>query len=578
MHANSNGSGGGQINSVSMTSLAQFPSSASTIGFLPDELSERKMVTWQARKARQVWIVLAFFVLLALIMTGLYIWRSTFYRDDSSLSSATCNSKRCTTGASSSTPMPTHCYYRAQPKMFDEIPNPVRQVLDQIEGLMNKSRSASASVVYMDRVIWRHFHGVLDEDVDCPKPPDKHSLFPVASITKVFNALMVFKLYNERKIETLDDDFVLYEPKFHIKNPFDSQNTTIRQLLTHMAGLPREAPCAPHTPYNLCPYNHSVILERIKHLSQVVRAGSKPYYSNLGAGLLGQGIASWLNSSYDAIMENIIFRPLQLNDSTFHLTPKLKERVPAGYMYSKRQSPMDWGWLDPAAGLFTSLADIEQVELDLLRSFSGGEGFLEEAIAHDFFAPAFVLSDDKNLVGMPWEMTLFNGYLLRKKNGYVYGYWSDIHLVPELQLALNIFATGIQEDTGKYFKELVSAFHEVLSTPDKGPLTPQDPAPFIGKFVTKDIPTVSQMEIALRGNRLNLVVHQGLYFSLNYLTERTFEIWDRRHDTDCMSRFILGVNMEKLYFEPISNVTHLSPGFKVLGFHPSGLAYFNRTA
>jgi len=44
---------------------------------------------------------------------------------------------------------------------------------------------------------------------------------------------------------------------------------------------------------------------------------------------------------------------------------RLRRRIPVGYLKKKPQEPVEWGWANPAGGMFTSLADIAKVTLKL---------------------------------------------------------------------------------------------------------------------------------------------------------------------------------------------------------------------
>ena len=39
---------------------------------------------------------------------------------------------------------------------------------------------------------------------------------------------MLYKLYHQKKVKTLDDPFKKYVPKFAVKDPFDSHDITLR--------------------------------------------------------------------------------------------------------------------------------------------------------------------------------------------------------------------------------------------------------------------------------------------------------------------------------------------------------------
>ena len=64
--------------SGSVTSLGELPKSASTTGFLPECSIKGRMVSWYSRRIRQLSVLLSIFVILSVVMTGLFIWRMAY--------------------------------------------------------------------------------------------------------------------------------------------------------------------------------------------------------------------------------------------------------------------------------------------------------------------------------------------------------------------------------------------------------------------------------------------------------------------------------------------------------------------
>lgn len=60
--------------------LAELRNSASTNGFLQNYYTESKMVPWYSRRIRTLTAFLILFVALSLVMTGLFFWRTFYYR------------------------------------------------------------------------------------------------------------------------------------------------------------------------------------------------------------------------------------------------------------------------------------------------------------------------------------------------------------------------------------------------------------------------------------------------------------------------------------------------------------------
>lgn len=556
---------------------ALLPNSASKIGFLPDHPTRDgdRMVPGYSRRIRQLSVCLVLFITVSLVMAGLLVWRVIYYDSGYKAEATTLNIKEGPT---------TDCPVRAKAARLTILPKSIQEALTEIEQHLMKANakddtvSIMANVVYMDEVIWERSFGRMNKSNPTTPKVSSRTVFPIASVTKVLTALMLYKLYYERKVKSLDDPFTRYMPKFSIKDPFNSYEIVLRQMVTHMSGFPREAPCLSQKGPMLCPDNNTVMLERIRNLTLIAQPGDKVSYSNLGFGLLGQGLAISQNTSYEDWTQKNIFDPLEMHDSGFKLTPKIRRRIPVGYLKENPQEPIEWGWANPAGGMFTSLADIAKLEIELFESMEKDK-FLSPVMTEEFFSPAYILNG-KQFMGSPWEMYLMNGYLARTKTGYMYGYGSNICLFPELKLAFNIFNTGsFNGRCTDLASKLLTAFHEELIARDKEKehtISEEEAAPYLGEFYTKDVPTIRRVIIEHQGGQMTFSVDKETKLLLNHLSGTTFELLDRRK-VKCILIVVMGINHEKVHFDaPKNSTVWISPGFTVFGFHPRGKAYFYR--
>ena len=97
----------------------------------------------------------------------------------------------------------------------------------------------SLGVIYDQELIWSKGFGYAD--LASQKPADSTTVYRIASITKLFTATAILQLRDEGKLQ-LDDPVAHHLPWFTVQNSFtDAPEITIRQLLTHTSGLPREA-------------------------------------------------------------------------------------------------------------------------------------------------------------------------------------------------------------------------------------------------------------------------------------------------------------------------------------------------
>src|SRR4029078_1880741 len=69
-----------------------------------------------------------------------------------------------------------------------------------------------------------------------PEPVDTHTLFAIGSTTKAMTAAIIGMLVDEKKV-AWDDPVVKHLPWFQLSDPYLTREITVRDLLTHRAGL-----------------------------------------------------------------------------------------------------------------------------------------------------------------------------------------------------------------------------------------------------------------------------------------------------------------------------------------------------
>ncbi len=96
----------------------------------------------------------------------------------------------------------------------------------------------SIGVVYDQELIWAKGYGYADLERRVPTTPS--TIYRIASISKLFTATAIMQLRDAGKLR-LDDPVSERLPWFSIKKTYDGgPPITIRHLITHTSGLPRE--------------------------------------------------------------------------------------------------------------------------------------------------------------------------------------------------------------------------------------------------------------------------------------------------------------------------------------------------
>ncbi|XP_029182835.1 putative beta-lactamase-like 1 [Acropora millepora] len=550
---------------------------ASTAGFLPSENRKRKNKCSRTLLA----ILLACFIVLSVVMIALY-----------STKPATKTEGTYQNGRNTQTTVPfspTGCQTIPRPVTMTELPKRLQTLLSSLEALIKQkvnSQGATAvttNIVYRDKVIWQAQFGVMNNSDAIKRKPTADTIFPIASVTKVFTVLMLYKLYNDRFVTSLDDPVTFYQSNFFVKNPFGSSPITLRQLASHRSGFQREAPCFPHTKRNLCPYTHDQMMQRLRNLSLLQQPGKEPRYSNLGFALLGQVLGERFGNGrgFQGWMKENILSTFQMTDTIFTIDERKKQRIPVGYTSNTEFSDVqEWGWLNPTGGAFSSVEDLAKMEMGLFRDEP--KSYLSEAVRDLLFAPGYIFPNGKDATGTPWETKIVDGMLIRMKVGYIYGYHSVIAIVPEMKIAFNLLCTNCGDLYGPVVyptlsRTLLPAFKEVLRAAEQQKvLVPPDVSPYIGVFRVDGLGPLKNLEARMKNRHIHLYANGAEdTFLLNYTEPLIFQILSPS-SLSCKIIFSLGVEHDLVVYDSPSPVDGLSDKFTMYSAHPSGRTYFYR--
>jgi len=129
----------------------------------------------------------------------------------------------------------------------------------------------------------------------------EHTIFPVASITKLATALTVLRLVDTGLI-ALDERLAQYLPEATAAH----DRVTIRRLLTHTAGLPAEPQVIPLE--NGASWEHTV--QSCLQTDLVRTPGTYVGYSSAGYGLLAIVVERVAGQPFDRVVHEQVFAPL----------------------------------------------------------------------------------------------------------------------------------------------------------------------------------------------------------------------------------------------------------------------------
>jgi CubicO group peptidase (beta-lactamase class C family) len=215
------------------------------------------------------------------------------------------------------------------------------EIRAKMQTFVDQSDIAGAVTVVGNGAGVLSFEAVGFQNLEKKQPMPKDAVFRIASMTKPITATGIMMLADEGKL-SIDDPVEKYLPEFSgqmliaergkdtitLKKP--ARPITIKELLTHTSGLP----AMPSGLLDTYGNRYRTMAERVIALSQrplEFEPGSKWAYCNSGIETLGRIIETVSGEPYDQFLQERIFKPLGMADTTFYPTDKQMERTAAVY-------------------------------------------------------------------------------------------------------------------------------------------------------------------------------------------------------------------------------------------------------
>ncbi len=214
---------------------------------------------------------------------------------------------------------------------------------------------AEIAVVKDGRILTERGYGHADIARRIPVDPDR-TLFRPGSVSKLITWTAVMQLVERHRLD-LDADVNDYLD-FRIP-PRDGQPITLRQIMTHTAGFAERAKDISSYDRNnlqtLGAFLKAWIPERI------FAPGTTPAYSNWATALAGYIVQRVSGMPFDDYVEQHVFAPLGMTDSTFRqpLPARLAPQMSLGYRRaSEPPQPFEFIGPFPAGSLSTTAGDM----------------------------------------------------------------------------------------------------------------------------------------------------------------------------------------------------------------------------
>jgi CubicO group peptidase (beta-lactamase class C family) len=246
-------------------------------------------------------------------------------------------------------------------KIFAQTPSFITDSLDSYvqKGMREWQVPGLAVVIVKDgKVVVMKGYGV--KDTTTRQPVDEHTLFMIASNTKLFTATALAQLEYDKKL-SLDDKITKYYPDFQLYDPTSTQLVSIRDMLCHRIGTKTFQ--GDFTFWNSL-YTREEIMHKMRLLKPVHPFRQDFGYCNSCVMTAGQIIPKVTSEDWDKYVEDSLLGPMRMNQTYTSIlrvpsAVKLAQPYTTSFSGALHTVPLDqWDNLGPAAALISNVSDL----------------------------------------------------------------------------------------------------------------------------------------------------------------------------------------------------------------------------
>lgn len=325
--------------------------------------------------------------------------------------------------------------------------------LDSIRAFMRGALSrwnvpgASIAVLFDGRVVLTEGFGY--RDLEEHTPVSANTLMPIGSTTKAFTAFLLGTLVEEGKI-AWDSPVVDYLPDFKLADEVSTRSLRVRDLLTHVSGLPR---------HDFSWYGSNLsrgeLYDRLKYLETSAPVRTRWQYQNMmfmTAGILAERVTG---KSWETLVDERIFTPLAMTSTNTSIA-KLRGFMDHATGYAERGgklTPVPFRNLDaigPAGAINSSAAQLEHwLEVQIGSGEFEGRRLIDAGVLAEIHSPQVVMprtpspAGDRmlfNLYAMGWMEHAYLGRRLLHHDGAIDGFSTTIGFLPDERIGVAVLS------------------------------------------------------------------------------------------------------------------------------------------
>jgi CubicO group peptidase (beta-lactamase class C family)/D-alanyl-D-alanine dipeptidase len=299
----------------------------------------------------------------------------------------------------------------------------------------------SIALVDDQRIVWARGFGFADTARTVPATAD--TVYRVGSVSKLFTDLAVMQLVEQGRLD-LDAPVARVLPEFAPKNPFDVP-ITLRQLMSHRAGLVREPPVGHY--FDPSSPSLSDVVKSLATTTLLFEPGTRTKYSNAGLAVVGAVVERVSGEPFAKLIERSLLKPLGMTRSSFEPGPGLARQMAHGLMWSYDDqtlaTPTFLLGTGPAGNLVSSVNDMGRFLSFLFAHGRGTTGaVIKPETLKSMIEPQRGEPGQRGGFGLGFAISRLDDERRIGHNGAVYGFATDLQALPDSKLGAIVITTA----------------------------------------------------------------------------------------------------------------------------------------
>ncbi len=347
----------------------------------------------------------------------------------------------------------------------------------------------TVAIVHDQELVYAKGFGFADVEKEVLATPD--TIFRIASHSKLFTAIAIMQLREADKLH-LDEPLAHYLPWFKPQDSFPHSPTiSLRQILTHTSGLPREAGSGYWIDYK---FPSTVeVMERMPRLGRKIPSETRWKYSNLALTLAGEVVAAVSGLRFADYVQQNILDPLDMRSTSVVIPAAHRDRLATGYgprwpgeLIREALPFIDAAGLAAATGLSSTVNDMARfMSWQFRLRDADGREVLKANTLREMQRIHWLDKDWQQGWGLGFSIVHKKDRDLIGHGGGYPGYLTLTQISPKEKVGVAVFTNALGADPGMISERAFEWLAPAIQTAVKGePGTQPDPgwAKFEGTY------------------------------------------------------------------------------------------------